>query len=136
MKDEWQLYVMTRMGFGVSVTPKIMSRIVSHVLAQDDQVKDDTDYYNDDIWINEEVVQVKGVKQLLEKYDIIIQKPDNFNISGVLGLRVKEDEDSLFVWQRDGVRPVLSDNPNKCKLLSGWLITACSYVQKQGNGVL
>ena len=58
MKYKGQLYVMTRMGFGLNVAPKIMSRIISAVLSQDEEVKKGTDHYIDDIWVNESVVGV------------------------------------------------------------------------------
>ena len=44
-----QLYVMTRMGFGLNVAPKIMSRIIGAVLSQDADVKNRTDQYIDEL---------------------------------------------------------------------------------------
>ncbi|XP_067929095.1 uncharacterized protein [Watersipora subatra] len=52
-----RLYVMTRMGFALNVAPKILSKIVSAVLALDKEVKEETDHYIDDIWIDKDIVE-------------------------------------------------------------------------------
>lgn len=49
-----KLYVMTRMGFGLNVAPKIMLAMVACVLALDQ-----TDNYINDIWVTEHIVSVE-----------------------------------------------------------------------------
>ena len=147
VKYKGQLYVMTRMGFGLNVAPKIMSRIISAVLSQDEEVKKGTDHYIDDIWVNESVVGVDKVRQLLLKYGLVTKEPEPLSDTRVLGLRVRDPGDGKFVWCRDGEIPVLSERVTKRELFSvcgklvghypvaGWLRTACSFVKRLANDV-
>ena len=142
-----QLYVMTRMGFGLNVAPKVMSRIIGAVLAQDDEVKKGTDHYIDDIWVNGSVVQVEKVRQLLLQYGLVTKDPEPLSDTRVLGIRVREAGDGKFVWCRDGELPVLPEVMTKRELFSvcgklvghypiaGWLRTACSFIKRTANDV-
>ena len=98
VKYKGQLYVMTRMGFGLNVAPKIMSRIISAVLSQDDVVKKGTDHYIDDIWVNESVVGVERVRQLLLRYGLVTKEPELLSDSRVLSLRVRDSSSGEFLW--------------------------------------
>ena len=124
-----------------------MSRIISAVLSQDEEVKKGTDHYIDDIWVNESVVGVDKVRQLLLKYGLVTKEPEPLSDTRVLGLRVRDPGDGKFVWCRDGEIPVLSERVTKRELFSvcgkllghypvaGWLRTACSFVKRLANDV-
>lgn len=62
-------YVRTRMGFGLSVAPKIMSKILATILCMEESVmKRGTDHYTDDIWVDEDMMSVDFIKRHLVKY--------------------------------------------------------------------
>jgi transposase InsO family protein len=140
-------YVMTRMGFGLCVAPKVMSRIISKVLSMNEAVGKGTDHYIDDIWVNEELVSAQEVKMLLARYGLQSKDPVPLAESRVLGLRVVRESDNCFRWHRDGDIPVLPDAPTKRELFSicgkltghypvaGWLRPACSFLKRQANDV-
>lgn len=141
-----QLYVMTRMGFGLSVAPKIMSKIISRVLSLDKTIEEGTDHYIDDIWVNENVVKAKDVKKHLVEYGLITKEPISIRDARVLGLRVYE-RDNRKVWKRDSEFPSFSEIITKREIFSvfgklighypigRWLRVACSYVKRLTNGL-
>ncbi|XP_067942947.1 uncharacterized protein [Watersipora subatra] len=86
MKFKGQIYVMKRMGFGLSVAPKIMSRIIA---------------------------LAKEVRRLLSKESLETKEPVPLTNSHVLGLRVIKDPDNQYKWYRDGVVPILQEIPTK-----------------------
>ena len=147
VKYKGTLYVMTRMGFGLNVAPKIMSKIISAVLALDKEVLKATDHYIDDIWVDESLVKVAKVREHLQKYGLMTKDPVPLADARVLGLRVVEDESGQLMWRRDGGLPALAQTATKRELFSffgklighypvaGWLRTACSYVKRQANVV-
>ncbi|XP_067943330.1 uncharacterized protein [Watersipora subatra] len=68
VKFKGQLYVMKRMSFGLSVAPKVMSKIIAKVLAQDSRISEGTDHYIDDIWVDESVVTAE--EEIPTKYEL------------------------------------------------------------------
>ena len=139
-------YVMTRMGFGLSVAPKIMSRILAKVLSMDVLVEKGTDHYIDDIWVNEDIVSADYVKSHLLKYGHVSKDPVSLDNTRVLGLRVIGDKDKQ-IWKRDGALPVIDSKMTKRELFSvcgklighypvaNWLRVACSYVKRLTNAI-
>lgn len=146
VRFQGKLYVMTRMGFGLNVAPKIMSRIIDKVLSLDETIAKGTDHYIDDIWIDMDVVEVERVRAHLTRYGLVAKDPELLSDARVLGLRVSEGENGCCDWQRDGQPPVLCENLTKRELFSwcgkvvghypvaGWLRTACSYIRRLSNG--
>ena len=140
-----KVYVMTRMGFGLNVAPKIMSRIVGTVLSLDQTIEKGRDSYVDDIWIDMDVVEVEKVKSHLGQYGLLTKDPEPLTDARVLGLRVTEGKSGCFNWKRDGQVPVLGDNITKRELFSwcgklvghfpvvGRFRTACSYIRRLSN---
>lgn len=147
VKHKGRQYVMTRMGFGLNVAPKIMSKILSRVLSVNKQLSTGTDHYIDDIYVDESVVTAEDVKSHLLTYGLISKDPVPLDNTRVLGLRVVKDDHGVFRWSRDGDIPVLSDKPTKRELFSvcgklighypvaGWLRMACSYVKRRANDI-
>ena len=141
-------YVMTRMGFGLNVAPKIMSKILSRVLSVNEQLSTGTDHYIDDIYVDESIVTAEDVKSQLLAYGLISKDPVPLDNTRVLGLRVVKDDQGVLRWSRDGDIPALSDKPTKRELFSvcgkltghypvaGWLRMACSYVKRRVNDIL
>jgi hypothetical protein len=139
------LYVMTKMGFGLNVAPKIMSRILAKVLSLDDKVCKGTDHYIDDIIVNEDIVSVAHVKNHLQKFGLLSKEPENLISARVLGLRVQESNQGYLRWCRDSELPKVSSEVTKRELYSicgkyvghypvaKWLRVACSYLKREVN---
>ncbi|XP_067932771.1 uncharacterized protein [Watersipora subatra] len=100
-----QLYVMTRLGLGLNVAPKIMSRILAKVLSMDEKIAKGKDHYIDDIVVNEDVVSALKVKDHLQKYGLLSKKPESLSSARVLGLRVKASNSGTLKWSRDSELP-------------------------------
>jgi len=144
---EGKIYVMTRLGFGLNVVPKIMSKVLSRVLAQDDTIYKSTDSYIDDIIVDETVVSVEVVRNHLLKFGLVTKKPEKLSNARVLGLRAREGcrgGMSCYSWQRGGELPSLESNSNVSKQelfpvcgqltghfpVAGWLRVACSFMKR------
>ncbi len=52
---------LTRLGFGLSVAPRVMTAVLNHVLSSDPQVASGTDSYIDDIAVDEDIVSCSKV---------------------------------------------------------------------------
>ena len=73
------LYYLTRLGFGLNSAPKIMTKILSEVLAQDERVRKGTDSYIDDIIVNEDVVSAEKVISHLACYGLETKVPEKLD---------------------------------------------------------
>lgn len=146
VKYSGRLYVMTRMGFGLNVAPKIMSVVLARVLSLDGQVDKGTDHYIDDIIVNEDVVAVDKVRSHLQLYGLSTKEPEPLCNARVLGLRVSQDASGSLYWKRDNVLVESLDSVTKRDLFSicgrltghypvgGWLRVACSFMKRQAGG--
>jgi len=139
-----KLFVMTRMGFGLNVAPKIMSKVLGRVLSMDSAIQKGTDHYIDDIIVDEEVVSVVRVKEHLANYGLITKDPESIDNARVLGLRVKRGPSGQLRWKRDNdinVGKVVTkrDLFSLCGKLvghypvGGWLRVACSFMKRSTN---
>ncbi len=63
-------YLLTRLGFGLCVTPKIMTAIIEWILGQEKDVAVGTSSYIDDILVREDVVNVDKVMTLLRQFGL------------------------------------------------------------------
>jgi transposase InsO family protein len=140
-----RLFVMTRMGFGLNVAPKIMTKVLSKVLSLDSEVNSGTDHYIDDIIVNLDKVSVSQVREHLVKYGLVTKEPECISDARILGLRVMKSSSGRLEWCRDNSidddMQVLTKRTlfSLCgKLVShypvaGWLRVACSYMKRQTN---
>jgi hypothetical protein len=140
-----KMYVMTRMGFGLNVAPKIMSKVLGKVLSMDSAVEHGTDHYIDDIIVDEDRVSVDCVRAHLRKYGLVTKEPERMCDARVLGLRVKLTESDELVWGRDNEYGDIADVVTKRELFSvcgrltghyplgGWLRVACSFMKRQAS---
>lgn len=91
---------MTRMSFGLNVTPKIMSRVLSRVLSLDKDIELGTDHYIDDT-VNEDVVSAATVRLRLFMYGLKTKEPESIDNARILGLRATKNQNSVMKWSRD-----------------------------------
>ena len=68
-------YVMTRMGFGLNVAPKVMSKVLHAVLSLLPSEGRGTDAYIDDIVVNESMVAASAVRAHLLQYGLVTKEP-------------------------------------------------------------
>lgn len=137
-----ETFVLTRLGFGLNIAPKVMTKIVEHVLHSDQRIGSATSGYIDDIFVDESKVSVDSVVSHLESHGLVSKEPERLgdaNSVRVLGLRV----DRNFKWKRDGLLPVVPcgslTRRGVHKLLGewlghfpvcGWLRVACGFLQR------
>lgn len=82
-----RLFMMTRMGFGLNVAPKVMIKVLSRVLSLDNEVDLGTDHYVDDIIVNLDKVSVSRVRGHLAKYGLVTKEPERISDARILGLK-------------------------------------------------
>ena len=94
-------YCLTRLGFGLNVAPMIMKSVVSAIVEQDDKVKKGTSTYVDDIFVDENVLNMEYVRKHFSKYGLKSKDGERIDGSGarVLGLAVKKVGGKLM-WSR------------------------------------
>ena len=63
-------YRLTRLGFGLTSAPKIMSAVVKYILAADPTISAATDHYVDDIVVDVDQVSVHQVIEHLRRYGL------------------------------------------------------------------
>ena len=137
-----QVYVMERMGFGLSVAPKILDAIVKWVVRNFEGV----DNYVDDLRVPDELLE--PVARELAKYGLDTKPAEKFTEARVLGLQLEQRTGETCWRRRDGCDMKLPAIPTKrdifkwCGRLVGhypvcsWLRPACSYLKRlssEGN---
>ena len=140
----WQgkTYLLTRLGFGLSSAPKIMTQIVEHVLSVDPVLAAKVSNYIDDLYVNEEGIDCYKVNEHLSRWGLEAKEPEKLgspNGVRVLGFRV----DRNLNWSRDSAVPFVGEGRVSRRdvhsfvgeLLghyprAGWLRVACAYVQR------
>lgn len=137
------VYALTRLGFGLSVAPRIMTAVINQVLAMDPEVRRGASSYVDDILVDEDVVSSERVISLLQKFGLEIKEAVPLRGSRVLGLRISEKNGRL-VWSRDNELDAFPATATITKRevfsicgrllghypVAGWLRTACSFVKR------
>lgn len=140
-----QKYCLTRLGFGLNVAPLVMKAVLAHILSQDQDVRQGTSAYVDDIFVNEDIVPASRVVKHLNNYGLQCKAPESI-VDGarVLGLRVWGERGKLL-WRRDND---LEEVPNKLtrrvvfsycgKIIGhypvcGWLRVAVAFMKRRAN---
>ena len=137
-----QTFLLTRLGFGVASAPKIMTKIVEAVIAQDESIARAVTSYIDDLFVATDIVPCRKVKDHLCRWGLESKDPQMLGTQQgvrVLGLRIDQD----LMWSRDGDCPSVSAGPLTRRdvhgLLgrwlghfpaAGWLRVATGFVQR------
>ncbi len=134
-------YVLTRLGFGLAMAPKVMTRIVEYVLEQDPDIKRAASSYIDDVFVLETVASAERVRQHLGKFGLRSKAPERLGKGDVrvLGLKVSAG----LEWSRDAALPTVPEGELSRKDVhslvgnwvghyprAGWLRVACAYLQR------
>lgn len=136
-----KVYLLTRLGFGLSCAPKILTAIVNKVLEQDQQVRAAVSGYIDDLFVDETRISSSLVKEHLSKWGLQAKEPEHLGVSNVrvLGMRVTKE----LQWCRDHDVPDVESNMMTRRQVHGvlggwlghfpvasWLRVACGYLQR------
>ena len=130
-----QIYCLTRLGFGLSFTPKIMMTVLKTVLAKDYKVKRATNSYIDDILVEEVEVTVEKVRDYVSTYGLTAKLLVNGN-RVALKLKLWRDKAGKLVFGRGNEIPEISDGLTKRELFfcvrkvdwslpHSWIATDC-----------
>ena len=136
---------MTRLGFGLSLGPMVMRKVLEMALKRDPKVHSATSPYVDDILVNEDIATASEVKSHLEALGLTCKPPKKVSEGArVLGIRVWGERRGLF-WKRDSQDlqppPKLTRREvfSLCGRLTsqvpvcGWLRVAASYLKRRAT---
>ena len=138
-------HCLTRLGFGMNLSPSVMKAVLETVLSQDARVKTAVSSYVDDILVNEAVLPARAVAEHLRNFGLESKEPVRADGGArVLGHRVWGERDGHLRWRRDCevssdmmVTPVTKRNVfSLCGQLTshypvcGWLRPAASFVKR------
>lgn len=154
-KDLWKFqivrhkgvdYALTRLGFGLSCAPRIMTSILRKVLSMDDRVRRGTDHYIDDIVVQESVVGVDEVRAHLTRYGLETKEPEALNGGRLLGIALNEYSGRNLQMTRGspladinlGTKGLTKRELCSCLVghypVAGRLRMHCSFLKRLGSG--
>ena len=132
-----EVYVMTRMGFGLSIAPKMMDIIVKYATRN----FQDVDNYVDDLMVPKN--QSPAVAQKLSDFGLPTKDPEPASTSRVLGLQLYKAGDGATHWARRNAEELsVPAELTKRKIFSwcgklvghypvcGWLRPFCSSLKR------
>ena len=140
-----KLYCLTRLGFGLSSAPKIMTRILKEVLAKDERVCINTDSYID-IIVREEAITVEEVAAHLRQYGLESKPPEGLEDGRVtcwsflfIGMPIVNSYlvmvTSFLTLKSWRACHIVSCFPFVANwwaiIICGWLRVACSFAKKR-----
>ena len=139
-------FCLTRVAFGMTSAPRIMSVILKNVLSKNSRIKEGAWSYIDDILVDESVVSAREVVAHLQKYGLVAKEPVEMQGGAVLGLKLTKDRYGVLKFNRGNEIPNLEGNITKRELFSicgklvghypiaNWLRIACSYIKRCAEG--
>ena len=147
VKFKGNTYCLTRLGFGLNVAPRIMAVVLKRVLSLDDEVREATNPYVDDILVNTSRVTSQKVIHHLERFGLKSKPPEKLDGGAALGLKLHKLRDGTMEFTRGNEVPEIPDALSRRGLFSicgkmvghypvaGWLRVACSYIKREATGV-
>ena len=140
-----QRYALSRLGFGLNVSPVIMTAIMTKVLQSDEILARATSFYLDDIFLDENIASTEYLVQHLQKFGLQVKPPEKV-VKGarVLGLHVWGGPEKLL-WKRDNSIPELPDQLTRRIIFSicgqllghlpvcGQLRVMTSFIKRRAN---
>ena len=141
-------YALTRLGFGLSCAPRIMTSILRKVLSLNDGVRRGTDHYINDIVVQESIVGVGEVRAHLTKYGLETKEPEDLDGGRLLGIALNKDSSGCLHMSRG--TPLVDVDLNMTGLtkrglfllcgrlvghypVAGWLRIHCSFLKCLGS---
>lgn len=134
-------FVLTRLGFGLTSAPKIMTAIVEYVLNTDQVISKAVSSYIDDLFVQLDFVNCDVVSRHLESWGLVSKPPEYIGSkSGIRILGLKVDES--LRWSRDSPLPSVRTPLTRREVngiigtllghypVAGWLRVVCGYLQR------
>ena len=140
-----QINCLSRLDFGLSCPPRIMSKILKTVLKKDEQIYRATNSFIDDILVDEKIVSTQRLIEHLKKFGLVTKEPEPLKGGAALGFQLKLVNGDLMFY-RGNQLPILEDMLTQWELFSicgrltghypvaGWLRVACSFIKRQAQG--
>ena len=147
VKYNGQVYALTRVGFGLSSAPRIMTAILKTVLAKEQEINEGTSSFMDDILVETSKVTPEAVVKHLQQYGLEAKEPENLEGGAALGLKLRRGPNgNNLEFTRGNEIPPVGDRVSRKELFSvcgklvghypivGWLRVACSYLKRHAEG--
>ena len=115
---EGKTYCLTRVGFGLNSTPRIMTFILKTVLGKDEKVKAATNSYIDDILVDEAEIKASDAVDHLKEFGLKTKPPEPLEGGAALGLRIGRDELGWLVFSRGNEIPEVKGGLSRQELFS------------------
>ena len=94
-------YCLTRLGFGLSIAPLVMKKVLNTTLSWDERIDRATSPYLDDILVDERIATAVDVGNHLCRHGLVCKPAEAVSEGArVLGVRVWGERNCLF-WRRD-----------------------------------
>ena len=100
VKYKGKTYCLTRLGFGLSSAPMMMSKILKYVLGLKKDVMSGTSSFIDDILVDQSVVSSENVACHLKKFGSVAKSPEKMEGGIALGLRISRSRDGVLIFTR------------------------------------
>ena len=87
-------YLLTRLGFGLTSAPKIMTKIMESVIELDLEMKNSVTSHIDDLCINEDIIKAEKVRDKFEQWGLLTKECERVDSNSglrILGLWVNSD---------------------------------------------
>ncbi|KAG1682245.1 eIF-2-alpha kinase GCN2 [Nymphon striatum] len=142
-------YALTRLGFGLSCAPRIMTAILGKVLSMDERVRRGTDHYIDDIVVRESVLSAQELREHLARYGLESKAPEGLDGGRVLGISLRKGSGGHLEMSRGmALSEIVMDQSRLTKRglfslcgrlvghypVAGWLRPCCSFLKRLGCG--
>ncbi|KAG1686772.1 DNA primase large subunit [Nymphon striatum] len=142
-------YALTRLGFGLSCAPRIMTAILGKVLSMDERVRRGTDHYIDDIVVRESVLSAQELREHLARYGLESKAPEGLDGGRVLGISLRKGSGGHLEMSRGmALSEIVMGQSRLTKRglfslcgrlvghypVAGWLRPCCSFLKRLGCG--
>ena len=144
-------YALTRLGFGLTCAPRIMTMILGKVLSLDDSISRATDHYIDDVLVQESIASATRVREHLLEYGLVSKDAQSLDGGRVLGISLKKASHGHLVMSRGReLDSFLTETSGTFEMtkrrlfsicgqlighypIAGWLRPYCSFLKRLGS---
>ena len=110
VRYQGETYCLTRLGFGLSSTQRIMARILKYVLAKSDTIQAPTKSYVDDILVKTSQVPAETLIAHLNHFGLVTKPPEQLDGGTALGLKVLKNRRGELAFTRGNEVPSVPEN--------------------------
>ena len=100
MRYKGNIYCLTRLGFGLSLAPRIITKVLKTVLTPSPEVWKGTSSYIGDILVDTSVVTSQEAVNHLGRHGLESKLPETLRDGAALGLKICTDKKGKLVLKR------------------------------------